>query len=568
MKLNRTTIIVILISVAVGTVFGYFISGDDHQHNGDSASENSTTTEEQVWTCSMHPSVRQNEAGDCPICGMDLIPVSESSGNNALSEEAISMSATAMKLANIKTIKVNSSPIEKDIRVSGKVQENEQERYVQSAHFPGRIEDLNVNYKGEFVRKGQLIAVIYSPELLTAQEELLQAYKVRKTQPGYFDATKEKLRNWKLSDKQIEDILNQGKAKEEFNLRADYSGYVSKVNVNEGDYLKQGQQIFRLDNLSSVWIYFDVYEQDLPFVKKGSKVSFDTKAYPNEEFTGEITYIDPRIDPKSRVAKARMIVQNSTSKLKPEMLVSGDIQYTDDNPSIIIPKSAVMWTGKRSVIYIKEQNEQGTSFVMREVELGLPLNDAYVIEKGLEIGEEIAVEGTFSIDAAAQLAGKTSMMSADETKSVEISQQAKDELSPLFNSYFELKDALTQDDFNTAQFKTKELKKVFSEIDMKVFKGESHEVWMDYQMKMKHVLEHIQHHDDIEGLRKNFIALSDWMIQVIEHFQPVNETIYLQHCPMADNDNGASWLSKEEPVVNPYFGSSMLGCGEVKKTFE
>jgi len=567
MKLNRTTIIIIVISVALGTILGYFISGEDHQQNGDSASKNSSALEEQIWTCAMHPSVRQNEAGDCPICGMDLIPVSKAAGNNTWNEEAISMSATAMRLANIETIKVNSSSIEKDIRVSGKVQENEQERYVQSAHFPGRIEDLKVNYEGEFVQKGQLIALIYSPKLLTAQEELLQAYKVRKTQPAYFDATKEKLRNWKLSDKQIEDILNQGKAKEEFNLRADYSGYVSKVNVNQGDYLKQGQQIFHLDNLSSVWVYFDVYEQDLPFVKKGSKVSFDTKAYPNEEFTGEITFIDPRIDPKSRVAKARMIVQNSTGKLKPGMLVSGDIQYTDDNPSIIIPKSAVMWTGKRSVIYIKEQNEQGTSFVMREVELGLPLNDAYVIEKGLEIGEEIAVEGTFSIDAAAQLAGKTSMMSADEVKSLEISKQAKDELSPLFNSYFELKNALTQDDFNTAKVKVKELKKVFSELDMKVFKGESHEAWLDYEVKMKHVLEHIQHHDDIEGLRKNFIALSDWMIQVTERFQPVNATIYLQHCPMADNDNGASWLSKEEAVVNPYFGSNMLGCGEVKKKF-
>jgi Cu(I)/Ag(I) efflux system membrane fusion protein len=173
----------------------------------------------------------------------------------------------------------------------------------------------------------------------------------------------------------------------------------------------------------------------------------------------------------------------------------------------------------------------------------------------------------FSIDAAAQLAGKTSMMSADSKNDevIKISDGAKSELGSIYSTYFELKDALTEDDFQTARSKAKELKSTVDKIDMKAFQGDAHEKWMEYHGRIKKVLEHIHHHDNIEDLRKNFIALSDWMIQLTKTFQVVGETIYVQHCPMANNDKGADWLSKEEAIVNPYFGESMLGCGEVTK---
>jgi Cu(I)/Ag(I) efflux system membrane fusion protein len=315
---------------------------------------------------------------------------------------------------------------------------------------------------------------------------------------------------------------------------------------------------------------FDVYERDIPFVKLGSEVNFTISSFPNEEFSGKINFIDPSLNPQSRVAKARAEIQNVEGKLKPEMLVKGNIQFKNASElAVIVPKSAVMWTGKKSVVYVQEETQKGVSFVMRNVELGLPLNDAFVIEKGLEEGEEIAVQGVFSIDAAAQLSGKTSMMSADKGggEQIEISDDAKAELDPIYTKYFELKDALTEDDFQTAKAKAEELKTVFGKIDMKAFQDDAHEKWMSYQSKMEKVLEHIHHHDNIEDLRKNFIALSDWMIQVTETFRPISETLYLQHCPMADNDKGADWLSKEEPIVNPYFGESMLSCGEVKKKF-
>ncbi|WKK75727.2 efflux RND transporter periplasmic adaptor subunit [Marivirga salinae] len=573
MKINKSTIIVVVISVLIGAVVGYFISTSASQEISTSSHQHTAEeSNDQIWTCSMHPSVRQNEPGDCPICGMDLIPLDEAVGEgDVLSEEAISMSATAMKLAQVSTTKVERKAVEKDIRLTAKIQDNDRLNYVQTAHFPGRVEDLRVNYTGEYVRKGQVVAVLYSPELLTAQEELLQANQDKDNQPQLFEASKEKLKNWKLTDVQIESIIVSGKPKEQFELRADYSGYVTEKKIKEGDYVKLGQSLFEVNNLSSVWVLFDVYERDIPFVKLGSEVNFTISSFPNEEFSGNINFIDPSLNPQSRVVKARAEIQNVDGRLKPEMLVKGNIQFKNTSESaIVVPKSAVMWTGKKSVVYVQEDTEKGVSFVMRNVELGLPLNDAFVIEKGLEEGEEIAVQGVFSIDAAAQLSGKTSMMSADkgEGDQIDISDNAKAELNPLYAQYFQLKDALTKDDFETAKAKAKELKAIFSKIDMKAFKGDAHEKWMEYHGKMEKVLEHIHHHDNIEDLRKNFIALSDWMIQVTEIFRPISETLYLQHCPMADNDKGADWLSKEEPIVNPYFGESMLRCGEVVKKIE
>jgi len=569
MKINKSIIIIIAISVLAGGVMGYLISTSSDQSISTSEHQHTEESQNQIWTCSMHPSVRQNEPGDCPICGMDLIPLAESN-DGVLSPDAVSMSATAMELAQVSTAKVQLKSIKKDIRVTGKIQANEKQTYSLSAHFPGRIEDLRLNYTGEYVRKGQAIATLYSPELLTAQEELLQAYKDREVQPRLFEAAKEKLKNWKLNDSQIGKIIALGKPREQFEITADFSGFVTQKKVNEGDYVKQGQSLFQLNNFSNVWVLFDVYEQDIPFVKLGSKVDFNITAFPNEEFTGKVNFINPTLNAQSRVAEARAEIQNADGKLKPEMLVSGEINYEDLSKSeVIIPKSAVMWTGKKSVVYLQEKTDKGTSFVMREVSLGLPLNDSYVIESGLAEGEEIAVQGVFSIDAAAQLSGKPSMMSAEspDNQHFEISTEAKSELKPLYNIYFELKDQLTVDNFESALSKAKELKTVFGEIDMKAFQDDAHEKWMEYHGKMEKVLEHIHHHSDIESLRKNFIALSDWMIQITATFQPISETLYLQHCPMADNDKGADWLSKEESIINPYFGESMLKCGEVKKKF-
>ena len=584
-------IIIAVSTLIIGMALGWLLFGgkssNDHKHELVQESKN------QVWTCSMHPSVRQSEPGKCPICGMELIPLDTDQSNKNPLE--IKMSSAAMKLANIQTSVIEKQRSVKEIRLNGKVQTDEQNIFTQTSHISGRIEKLMVSTTGEYVRKGQVIAHIYSPELVTAQEELFEAYKIRETQPGLYNASREKLKNWKLTEKEIDAIIERGKASEQFPISADISGVVTKKSVNLGDYVKQGSSLYEIADLTQLWILFDVYESEIPWVKVGDQVAYAVQSLPGQSFTGKISFIDPVINPRTRVAKARISVRNTNSKLKPEMFVSGVIKrpLIKGETSINVPNSAVMWTGKRSVVYVKTSSDVGIAFVMREVTLGPSLGDRYVIKEGLNEGEEIATYGTFSIDAAAQLAGKPSMMSPEggavmtghnhgsatstnmdhssheiPVKQILISKDAKKALFTLFESYLRLKDALVNDEFENSVVEAKKLKETLDGISMSLFEGDAHNLWMHESMPLKALIEEIARAKTIDATRKLFKPFSMHMINIAKAFDPMEKPLFIQHCPMADDFKGADWLSKEDNIMNPYYGASMLTCGEVTDTIQ
>jgi Cu(I)/Ag(I) efflux system membrane fusion protein len=563
--------------------------------SGDMADHDHTVDENGVWTCSMHPQIRQNEPGSCPICGMALIPLEDDSGGeDAL---AIKMSNTAMQLANIVTKQVSKGNPTKEITMTGKVIEDERRVTSQSSHIPGRIESLNVNFTGDYVRKGQTIGTVYSPTLVTAQQELFEAQKIKDTQPSLFDAAKRKLANWKLTDRQIDEILAGDEPLTTLPILAETSGYVKEKMVNEGDYIKQGAPLYTLSNLSRVWILFEAYETDLQWVNIGSQIEFAVASIPGKTFNGEVTYIDPVINPNTRVAKVRLELSNTDKLLKPEMFVSGKLKAgSKGEEALIVPKSAIMWTGKRSVVYVKSATEHGVSFRMREVTLGSAYGDNYIIEKGLEDGEEIAVNGTFSIDAAAQLAGKPSMMSPEggmpntghshhrdmqmdrgsmesesnhpevniSTEKFESTSVFKAQLQNVFQAYLPLKDALIETNAKTAKEKAQPLLAAINNVDMKEVKGEAHMEWMkDLDVLMK-TTEYITQESDVGKIRGALSPLSDQLYQTILKFE-VETGGYRQYCPMAFNNTGGFWLSDSDKVLNPYFGDVMLTCGNVEE---
>lgn len=594
MKISiRTLIVVIVATLAGGLLLGWaFFSGSsetDHSHT-------EVINGETVWTCSMHPQIRQNEAGACPICGMDLIPLEDDSGEG-IDPMAITMSPTALQLANVVTAIVGSESAMKTIRLNGKVQEDERLIFSQTTHFPGRIEKLAVNFTGEYVSKGSVIASLYSPQLVTAQEELLEAYKIRENQPNLYRAAREKLKNWKLTESQIDQIISTGKTQDQFPVLADQSGYVTNKKVNLGDYVNRGQTLYEIANLSRVWVQFDVYESDLSWINKGDSIQFNISSLPGQTFKGKIDYIDPVINPKTRVTKARVIVQNSAGVLKPEMFASGEVktQLGKMSDQLTVPKSAVMWTGKRSVVYVKLSSDQGLHFKMREVTLGSALGDAYTIENGLEPGEEIAVNGTFSIDAAAQLAGKPSMMSPEggaamtghnhggmnqessqsnnQMNMLQVNEaeqtfdsdpKFKEQLQVVFSAYLPVKDALIESDVNTAVKKVENLQKAIDEVDMKLVKDEAHIEWMKDLDILQKSTEGIQNETDLEKARMMLSPLSDQLFHTLKKYQ-VEVGGYRQYCPMAFDFQGAFWLSDSDEILNPYFGDAMLTCGNVEE---
>ncbi|MGB9747566.1 MAG: efflux RND transporter periplasmic adaptor subunit [Bacteroidales bacterium] len=410
--------------VIAGLFLGWLIfhrSGDEKKIQLQTVVENKKT----IWTCAMHPQIRMDHPGKCPICGMNLIPLESEVAR--IDSEAIAMTDEAMKLANVQTSFVSRMKPVKEVRLYGKIQIDERILRTQPAHVSGRIEKLLVNFTGEEVKRGQIIAQIYSPELVTAQQELLEALKMKDLQPQIYEAAQEKLRQWKFTDDQIAAIEQSGTVKPIFDIEANVSGIVISKHVNVGDYVSQGMALYQIADLSNVWALFDAYESDLPWVRVGEKISFTLQSQPGKKYTGTISFIDPVINPLTRVARVRAEIPNPGNILKPEMFVTGVLlaKLPGSGNSLIIPQSAVLWTGKRSLVYVKIPDAAEPTFKMREITLGPSLGSSYVVLDGLKEGEEIVTNGTFSVDAAAQLAGKPSMMNTEKKNNAVVHDHTK-----------------------------------------------------------------------------------------------------------------------------------------------
>lgn len=422
-ELIRSKKVLIILAAVGGLLVGWLIFGSSNNNSETvSAAHSEHSATEQIWTCSMHPQIRMDQPGDCPICGMDLIPLRSGSGGASgnLPDGAMQMSEEAAALANIQTSMVNRKEPVKDILLYGVVAPDERSLQSQSAHVGGRIEKLYVDFTGVSVRQGETLALIYSPELVAAQQELLEAAKLKATQPALLAAAREKLKLWKLTDGQIATIEASGQVSPTVEIKSNTSGIVVSKKVNEGDYISQGGVLFDVANLSKVWVMFEAYEADLAFLKVSDKISFTLQAVPGKVFNGNISFIDPILDKTTRTAKVRVEVANPNMQLKPEMYATGTVsaRLQQYNNRIVIPQSAVLWTGKRSIVYVSLSGYDTPVFALREVELGPSLGNSYVVLSGLEDGEMIVTNGAFAIDASAQLEGKRSMMNDHSTRTM------------------------------------------------------------------------------------------------------------------------------------------------------
>jgi Cu(I)/Ag(I) efflux system membrane fusion protein len=398
--------------LVVGMFIGWLLFGGNPKH--DFATEH-IQDEAQVWTCSMHPQIRQEKFGKCPICAMDLITV-KISGTTDIDIDAIQLSEEAMALANVQTTFVSRSHPVKELHLYGTIKSNERLLGSQVSHVSGRIEKLVVNTVGENIRVGQIIATVYSPDLSNAQRELLEAKKLANVQPAFLHAAREKLRSWKLSDTLIAEIERTGEVAPIINITANVGGVVTAKRVEQGDYINQGSVLFDLVDLSSVWAIFEAYELDLPYLKIGDKVDYSLQSLPGKLFGGKIVFIDPVFDKSTRTVKIRVETANPRLELKPEMYASAVVKTSlkRSGDEIVIPKTAILWTGKRSIVYVKQPNTDISLFKLREIELGPSLGEeGYVVISGVEDGDEIVTNGAFAIDASAQLEGKLSMMNME-----------------------------------------------------------------------------------------------------------------------------------------------------------
>ncbi|MGB0393145.1 MAG: efflux RND transporter periplasmic adaptor subunit [Flavobacteriaceae bacterium] len=573
-------------ALLAGLGLGYMLFNGGTSHSTSTEVHNHSAANPQQWTCSMHPQILQQEPGDCPICGMDLIPAESTA--SGLAPEQFKITPNALALANIQTSIVEGATTQGATQnLSGKISINEEQIAVQASYYAGRIERLFINYTGQEVQKGQVLATLYAPQLVAAQQELLTAAALKETQPQLYRAVRKKLQLWKLTDKEIEAIEVSGKVREYFPIRATVGGTVTALLGSEGDYLKEGQAIARVSNLNTLWANFDAYERQLSQFRVGQKIEIYTSAYPNKKVEGTISFISPLLNNDTRTATLRATVKNNDKVLKPGMFVSGKITTAPSTTKAVsIPASAVLWTGKRSLVYVKAAQDSPI-FEMREVTLGQKNGAQVEIIEGLSIGEEIVTKGTFTVDAAAQLQGKKSMMNntggktmtgheghtgvqenhdsstaMKQTMKMNFSDSFQKDFKPVLLAYLKVKDALVASDAPQTVVSAKATLEALNAIPTSNL-GKMEQEHFNASVKM---LEAIAAKTNLNNQRSHFVLLNEHLVALVSAFSTLENTLYVQQCPMANNNQGAVWLSKEKDIRNPYFGADMLKCGSTIKS--
>jgi Cu(I)/Ag(I) efflux system membrane fusion protein len=470
--MKKKNVIIALISLLVGLFIGWgFLSRPASSQADSTTVAGADSSKEQIWTCSMHPQIRKPQSGQCPICGMDLIPVSTGNAGSDEGPREISLSESAQKLAEIETAPVERRFADVEVRLSGKIRFDEKRLSYIVSRIPGRIDRLYASETGTRVNAGEHLADFYSPELISAQQELIQAVKLAGVTNGtgrvgvastLADATREKLRLWGFTPTQVSEIERSQTIKDHLTFYAPIGGVVVQKEALEGMAVEAGMRLFTLADLSSLWVVLDAYESDLPWLRYGQDVDFEVESYPGEIFHGVVTFIDPVLDAMTRTVKVRVTTANPDGRLKPEMFVRAVVHVrvadggvvssshledkwtctmhpeviTDQpgpcpicemplvsalkagfgdgkassNPPILIPASAPLVTGSRAVVYVAEPDQPGR-FEGREIELGPRAGKFYVVKTGLQEGERVVTRGNFKIDSSLQIQGKASMMS-------------------------------------------------------------------------------------------------------------------------------------------------------------
>ena len=593
---------------------------------------------DSVYTCPMHPQIRQPNPGSCPICGMKLVPAT-SSGNTDLDELAVKIEPAARRLAGIETAPVRLEVMTSTIETIGAIAIDESRLVTIPSYIDGRIEKLFADYTGVVVQKGDHLAIVYSPELYSAQVEYLVSLSklnedssfesVRESQRRLMRSLRQKLVELGMTEQQISELEESKEARSRLTIYATDSGTVIEKLAVEGKYVKPGDPIYRIADLSTIWLMLELYPEDASRIRFGQRVEAEVQSLPGQTFEGRVAFIDPVVNERDRTVGVRVEFLNEDGLLRPGDYASAKIhlpvgpqgevydaelagrwispmhpQIVRDEPgqcpicgmdliptsqfgyssepveqpaSIVVPRSAVLMAGSNSVVYV--ETEPGR-FEIRPVVLGPILKDDIIIRDGLTEGEQVAVAGNFLIDSQMQLAGKPSLI--DPTRAIQAQQETTGPLNPERIDVQNLPGPAGRQieelyaAYLSVQSSLADDQKITEEQAVRLNRtaaalADSDAIPESLKEPIRLVAEKSEHlhHMDIEQARlEAFRPISHAVIRLAAAVRgdQAEDRFTQMFCPMVEG-GGGDWLQADDDLRNPYWGSAMLTCGEIVRQF-
>lgn len=591
MKALKFLIVIILIAAA-GAGGWYFGRKSPTPTNG-----NKGTNGRKIlyYQSAMHPHIKSDKPGNCTICGMKLTPVYEGEKGFELDPNLVALTTNQINVINVQTEEVTERPLERTISVAGRIEADETRYRVISAYVPGRVEKLFVNYLGAEVEAGQPLAVLYSPQLLTAEQELatLMARSPSTNSPRMMEehkrlvqAAQQRLKRLGLTDEQIAAAGRKAGTNLTSQTVAPISGTVVTRAVFEGQYVMEGEKLFEIADLSRMWFRFDVYEQDLPWISLGQKVEVRIPAIPGKTFTGEVKFVDPTLNDATRSAKVRVELDNPLADengqkrrlLYNNLYAQGSITVKTD-PVLAVSRRGVILPGDQPRVYV----DAGGGYEHRVVELGRRGNDFWEVLSGVEAGEKVVVEGNLLIDAQAQLnrgAGPSHSHgapaeAAPKQESTEAQPKAaaapahahvtddhRQAAEDFLKSVAVASEALAADNLVAYSSSLLDLGKSLEGLNS-AFAG------TPFQPLVEKVAQaaKLQPGDSLDAARKAYLPFSNASASFAQELRkhiPIQPRVF--KCPMYPKMGQTGyWVQQGAKTRNPFYGSEMLDCGsEVK----
>ena len=419
---------VVLIVVAALIATGGFLAG---RRGGDMHASTSATEAKTLYHCPMHPTYVSDKPGDCPICGMKLVPMASPAApaspvsggeiefDTVAGRAVVSLSPERLRVLGVRSEPVRAVALEREIRTVGRVTADERRLHHIHTKYEAYIEHLHVDYTGKFVRKGQALASLYSPELVATQQEYLLASRARKQLSSssipsvarggadMLEAARRRLLLWDIRPADIERLERTGEVQRTLDLYSPVSGYVTAKMAQHGMRVTPADTLFDIADLSHLWVMADVYESDLPAVTIGMAAELRLSYLPGRTWRGGVTYIAPTVEEKTRTIKVRVEVANADGALKPEMFADVVLK-TALGRGLVAPESALLKTGERTIVFV----DRGDGLLEpREVQAGAKVAEGVQVLRGLAEGERVVTAANFLLDSESSLKAALAGMS-------------------------------------------------------------------------------------------------------------------------------------------------------------